>query len=66
MNHFNQKKDEELLKQTEEKDKIKFHSNYGDIEKDIKFIDEFFSVSNKKKKNYLNLSEKTKNSHLIS
>ena len=59
-NHFKQKKDEELLKQTEEKDKIKFHSNYGDIEKDIKFIDEFFSVSNKKKKNYLNLSEKTK------
>ena len=49
-----------MLKQTEEKDKIKFHSNYGDIEKDIKFIDEFFSVSNKKKKNYLNLSEKTK------
>ena len=60
VNHFKQKKDEELLKQTEEKDKIKFHSNYGDIEKDIKFIDEFFSVSNKQKKNYLNLSEKTK------
>ena len=61
VSHFKQKKDEELLKKTEEKDKIKFHSNYGDIEKDIKFIDEFFSISNKRTKNYQNLSEKTKN-----
>lgn len=61
VSHFKQKKDEELLKQTEEKEKIKFHSNYGDIEKDIKFIDEFFSISNRKVKNYQNLSEKTKN-----
>ena len=54
---------ENLIKKNNKPDNlIKFHNKkkFNDIEKDIKFIDEFFTVQKKNKK-YENLSEKAKN-----
>ena len=62
INHFQQKKDEELLKKSFPRTIPRLHSEIGDLERDIKFIDEIFGGGNaKKKKNYQFVSEKTKN-----
>ena len=46
------------------KDGFKIRTGFGDIERDIRFIDEFFSINNRKKKkakNYNFISDKSKN-----
>ena len=57
VHHFKTKNDDELIK---ESNKSKLHG-IQEIEKDIKFIDEFFSMGKKQMKNYQNISEKSKN-----
>ena len=57
VHHFKNKNDDELIK---ESNKSKLHG-IQEIEKDIKFIDEFFSMGRKQIKNYQNISEKSKN-----
>jgi len=62
LKHIKKDIDDKLLKEQEIKNKqFKLKNNLADIEKDIKFIDEFFSMGRKKVKNYQNLSEKSKN-----
>ena len=62
LKHIKKDIDEKLLKDQEIKNKqFKLKNNLADIEKDIKFIDEFFSMGRKKVRNYQNISEKTKN-----
>ena len=62
LKHIKKDIDNKLLKEQEIKDKqFKLKNNLADIEKDIKFIDEFFSMGRKKVKNYQNISEKSKN-----
>ena len=62
INHFKQKKDEELLKHSVPRIIPRLHSDIGELERDIRFIDEIFGGANmKKKKNYYQfLSDKTK------
>ena len=61
VHHFKHKSDENLIKDAELKgNKSKLHGNLQEIEKDIKFIDEFFSIK-KAVRNYQNVSEKSKN-----
>ena len=62
LKHIKKDIDDKLLKDQEIKNKqFKLKSNLADIEKDIKFIDEFFSMGRKRVKNYQNISEKSKN-----
>jgi hypothetical protein len=63
INHFKQKKDEDLLKHSAPRIIPRLHSDIGELERDIRFIDEIFGGANmKKKKNYYQfLSDKTKN-----
>jgi hypothetical protein len=72
LKHIKQEKDELLLKIEEEQEKnqdkvgresFRLRPGIGDIEKDIKFIDEFFSMNTRKKKpiNYQYVSEISKN-----
>ena len=72
LKHIKKDKDEFLLKTEEEREKnqdkvgresFKLRPGIGDIEKDIKFIDEFFSLNTRKKKpiNYQYVSEISKN-----
>ena len=62
LKHIKKDIDDKLLKEQEIKNKqFKLKNNLADIEKDIKFIDEFFSMGRKKVKNYQNISEKSKN-----
>ena len=59
----NLKKDinDKLIKEQEIKDRqFKLKNNLVDIEKDIKFIDEFFSINQQRTKNYKGLTDKTK------
>ena len=62
INHFKQKKDEDLLKHSAPRIIPRLHSDIGELERDIRFIDEIFGGANmKKKKNYYQfLSDKTK------
>ena len=59
LKHFKKENDEILIKEEEEKEKervkngkgtVKLRTGLGDIEKDIKFINEFFSMNSKNKK----------------
>ena len=51
-----------MIKDQEIKNKqYKLKNNLADIEKDIKFIDEFFSMNRQRTKNYKGLTDKTKN-----
>ena len=59
LKHIKKETDEILIKDEEEKEKerakngkgtVKLRTGLGDIEKDIKFIDEFFSMNSKNKK----------------
>ena len=62
LKHLKKDIDEKLIKEQEIKNKqYKLKNNLADIEKDIKFIDEFFSLGKKRSKNYKGLTEKTKN-----
>ena len=73
LKHLKKEADEILIKEEEEKEKkrskngkgmVKIRTGLGDIEKDIKFIDEFFSMNSKNKKkviNYQYVSDITKN-----
>ena len=62
LKHIKKDIDEKLLKDQEIKNKqFKLKNNLADIEKDIKFIDEFFSMGRKRVRNYQNISEKSKN-----
>ena len=73
LKHIKKETDEILIKVEEEKEKerakngkgtVKIRTGLGDIEKDIKFIDEFFSMNSKNKKkviNYQHVSEISKN-----
>ena len=73
LKHIRKENDEVLLKKEEEKNKngekngkenFKIRTGLGDIEKDIKFIDEFFSMNSKLKKkviNYQYVSDISKN-----
>ena len=73
LKHIKKETDEILIKDEEEKEKerakngkgtVKLRTGLGDIEKDIKFIDEFFSMNSKNKKkviNYQHVSEISKN-----
>ena len=62
LKHIKKDIDDKLLKEQEIKNKqFKLKNNLADIEKDIKFIDEFFSMGRKRAKNYQNISEKSKN-----
>ena len=62
LKHLKKDTDNKLIKEQEIKDKqFKLKNNLADIEKDIKFIDEFFSIGRKRIKNYQNISEKSKN-----
>ena len=62
LKHIKKGIDDKLLKEQEIKNKqFKLKSNFADIEKDIKFIDEFFSMGRKRARNYQNISEKSKN-----
>ena len=59
MNNFNQ--DQNMVFN---KDGIKIRTGFGEIERDIRFIKEFFSIINRKKKkskNYIFISDKQKN-----
>ena len=62
LKHIKKDIDDKLLKDQEIRNKqFKLKNNLADIEKDIKFIDEFFSMGRKRVKNYQNISEKSKN-----
>ena len=62
LKHIKKDIDDKLIKDQEIRNKqFKLKSNLADIEKDIKFIDEFFSMGRKRVKNYQNISEKSKN-----
>ena len=72
LKHIKKQNDEILIKNEEEKEKgkekngretFKLRTGLGDIEKDIKFIDEFFSMNTRKKHviNYQYVSEISKN-----
>ena len=62
LKHLKKDIDDKLIKEQEIKNKqYKLKNNLADIEKDIKFIDEFFSMNRQRTKNYKGLSEKTKN-----
>ena len=73
LKHIKKETDEILIKEEEErekamdkngKDTIKLRTGLGDIEKDIRFIDEFFSMNSRSKKrviNYQYVSEISKN-----
>ena len=73
LKHIKKETDEILIKEEEErekamdkngKDTIKLRTGLGDIEKDIRFIDEFFSMNSRSKKrviNYQHVSEISKN-----
>ena len=62
LKHIKTELDDKLLKDQEIKNKqFKLKNNLADIEKDIKFIDEFFSMGRKRVKNYQNISEQSKN-----
>ena len=72
LKHIKKETDESLLKSEEEKEKniekigrqnFKVRTGLGDIEKDIKFIDEFFSMNSRKKRviNYQYVSDISKN-----
>ena len=72
LKHIKKEKDEFLIKKEEEKEKnqdkvgregFRGRPIIGDIEKDIKFIDEFFSLNSRKKRviNYQHVSEISKN-----
>ena len=62
LKHLKKGIDEQLIKEQEIKDRqFKLKNNLADIEKDIKFIDEFFSINRQRTKNYKGLTEKTKN-----
>ena len=62
LKHIKKDIDEKLIQEQEIKNRqCKLKNNLVDIEKDIKFIDEFFSIGRKRSKNYKGLTEKTKN-----
>ena len=62
LKHLKKDIDEKLIKDQEIKNKqYKLKNNLADIEKDIKFIDEFFSMNRQRTKNYKGLTDKTKN-----
>ena len=62
LKHLKKNIDERLIKEQEIKDRqFKLKNNLADIEKDIKFIDEFFSINRQRTKNYKGLSDRTKN-----
>ena len=62
LKHIKKDIDEKLIQEQEIKNRqYKLKNNLVDIEKDIKFIDEFFSIGRKRSKNYKGLTEKTKN-----
>ena len=62
LKHLKKDIDEKLIKEQEIKDRqFKLKNNLVDIEKDIKFIDEFFSINRQRTKNYKGLTDKTKN-----
>ena len=62
LKHLKKNIDEKLIKEQEIKDRqFKLKNNLADIEKDIRFIDEFFSINRQRPKNYKGLTEKTKN-----
>ena len=62
LKHLKKDIDEKLIKEQEIKDRqFKLKNNLVDIEKDIKFIDEFFSINRQRTKNYKGLNDKTKN-----
>ena len=62
LKHLKKDIDDKLIKEQEIKNKqYKLKNNLADIEKDIKFIDEFFSMNRQRTKNYKGLTEKTKN-----
>ena len=51
LKHLKKNIDERLIKEQEIKDRqFKLKNNLADIEKDIKFIDEFFSMGRKRAK----------------
>ena len=62
LKHLKKNIDERLIKEQEIKDRqFKLKNNLADIEKDIKFIDEFFSINRQRSKNYKGLTDRTKN-----
>ena len=71
LKHIKKIKDEELIKKEDEKnngsnlneakENHKFRSSIGEIERDLKFIDEFFTPNKKKVINYQYVSEASKN-----
>ena len=71
LKHIKKINDEELIKNEEEKsngvphiqvkENYKFRGGIGEVERDIKFIDEFFSPNKKKVINYQHISETSKN-----
>jgi hypothetical protein len=62
LKHLKNNMNDKLLKEQDIKNKqFKLKNNLADIEKDIKFIDEFFSMGRKRVRNYQNISEKSKN-----
>ena len=72
LKHIKKENDDLLIKKEEEKDKnqekvgrdnFRLRPVIGDIEKDIRFIDEFFSINSRKKKaiNYQHVSDISKN-----
>jgi len=62
LKHLKKDIDDKLIKEQEIKDRqFKLKNNLVDIEKDIKFIDEFFSINRQRTKNYKGLTDKTKN-----
>ena len=61
LKHLKRDIDEKLIKDQEIKNKqFKLKNNLADIEKDIRFIDEFFSMNRQRTKNYKGLTDKTK------
>ena len=61
LKHLRRDIDEKLIKEQEIKNKqFKLKNNLADIEKDIRFIDEFFSMNRQRTKNYKGLTDKTK------
>ena len=62
LKHISKPNDKNLIEEEGKTEKLKFKAGLNEIEKDIKFIDEFFSVGkNRVVRNYNGLSEKTKN-----
>ena len=61
LKHLKKDIDDKLIKEQEIKNKqYKLKNNLADIEKDIKFIDEFFSMNRQRTKNYKGPQKKRK------